>query len=86
MHHADRGEALASASCIDPSRKASRCADRSSGEASRAGQQPAGLLVGPAAAAVARALARLWSFLPLPGLTVPREGRGNEMPCLEVAG
>lgn len=70
-------EALPSASCIDPPHEASRCADRSSAS-SHAGQRPAGSLVGPAAAAVSRALARLWSFLPLPGLVVPRESRGEE--------
>ena len=81
--HAPRGRAakpIASTSCIDPTHKASRCADRSSGEASRAGQRPAGSLVGPAAAAVARALARLRSFLPLPCLTVPRRAGAEIRP------
>lgn len=81
--HAPRGRAakpIAYTSCIDPPHKASRCADRSSGEASRAGQRPAGSLVGPAAAAVARALARLRSFLPLPCLTVPRKAGAEIRP------
>lgn len=45
-----------------------------------AGQRPAGSLKGPAAAAVSRALARLWSYLPLPVLAVPRRAGAEIRP------
>ena len=73
--HAPRGRAakpIASTSCIDPPRRQGIAPSLLGHLAPRAAT-PAVVAQGPAAAAVTRALARLWSFLPLPALVVPRK-------------